>query len=290
MLDNEKITHFGTGTLIAKFVNENKSKAHVFLVTNQHVIPKFDQSLTINFKIRKIVNNKDSFVTLTIPIYNKDGMRVANVKTDLLNEDVCVILLDQYNKEYDLHELDTFLINYEKLLKRKDFSEYKIRMGSEIFFIGYPNVLYNDNNISPIIRRAIISSNPIEEYYFSKDYIHVLNTKEIKYELDGFLMDGNFFGGSSGSLVMYKWNPTHFGEENQGAQLTVSAAPIKNFVLGITTQSLFDIGSPEVNFSKEKIKIPQRVNIGVAISSDVIIRTIDLFDKTIKGSTTHKHN
>jgi len=110
------------------------------------------------------------------------------------------------------------------------------------------------------MRGGIIATTPMEEYYFNDVLRHHFNMEK----LNGFLIDANSFGGSSGSLVIlksqysqiYKGNIVHSSQK---------AAP---FVLGILTHSY-----PSVNTGDNS----QRLALGGVISSEVIIETINQF-------------
>jgi hypothetical protein len=252
---------FGTGTLILKPNNFDKRLIHVYLVTNRHVLPNVAQALSIQFKIRNSTV-VDSFVTLNIPIYDQNKKLLSNIKYDLLGEDVSVIRIDSYYSQ--LRFLDTFLIPYDQIASKKNLVDNKIDIGTPIFFLGYPALFYHNKNISPILRRGFIASDPINQYYFSDYYKRAFyqNLKEVPAEkLDGFLIDASVFGGSSGSLVYSNLSAL----DTEDGSLSLGFRP--TYVLGIATYSY-----PDANEN-----IGQKINIGGVISSEVIKRTIDLF-------------
>lgn len=257
---NNKI-YFGTGTLVSKQNIYDRRFSHIYLVTNHHVLPNVSQALTIQFKIRNSTI-LDSFITLNIPLYEKNKTLLPNIKVDQFGEDVSVIRIDSYYSK--LRFLDSFLIPYDQIALKKDLIDNNIDIGTPIFFLGYPSLFYNNRNISPILRKGFIATDPINQYYFSDYYkkAFIQNFKATPPEkIDGFLIDASVFGGSSGSLVYS--NLSAF--DSYDGSITLGTRPC--YILGIATYSY-----PDANEN-----IGQKINIGGVISSEVIRRTIDLF-------------
>lgn len=256
---------FGTGTLIGKPISD--SSMFIFLVTNRHVLPQRSQSDTINFKIRNI-NKESAFFSLTIKMFEKNGDYAPSIKFDPDNNDLAVVNVSEFfvkNKELD------FLVDHmftTSFVLPRDSVKANVELGDEIFFIGYPNSLYDMRNASPIVRTGIISSNPADDYYFSETYRRAYYSKSkeiIPEKLTGFLIDANVFNGSSGSLVFTK--PKLF-RLTKGGTLQYSKNPdLQVLVLGILTTSYFDVVSPATN----------RLQLGGVISAQQIIKTMDLF-------------
>src|SRR5665213_622778 len=59
---------YGTGSLIVRTIDS--THAHIYLVTNKHVLPDKNVSRTIDFRIKKEVGNVNSYVTIKVPIYD----------------------------------------------------------------------------------------------------------------------------------------------------------------------------------------------------------------------------
>ena len=80
------------------------------------------------------------------------------------------------------------------------------------------------------------------------------------------MIDGNVFGGSSGSLV-FKIPPDIITDN--GAIIVTNEIP-KTYILGMVTLSFYDISTPGNSL--------QRLNIGAVISSEQIKAAIGLFN------------
>jgi len=257
---------FGTGTLIRK--DSAINYGHVYLITNKHVLPTFNKSNSINFKIKQNIKDVDTFEIINIPIFDNRGNYYPYIKFDSAGEDVCAIQFDNFYTTHNLHYLDTFLIPYQFLLDKKSIRENRIQMGNQVYFIGYPSYFFNSKNISPIVRSGFVSTDPTEDYYYSKEFLNAIKGKfgeTLQKKLNGFLIDGSVYGGSSGSLIFFILKAI---TENEGALIFRSGQDIP-YVLGIICQSFFDLGAPSNSI--------QRVNLATAISSEVIRSTIDLF-------------
>lgn len=250
---------FGTGTLIRKWIDSSHFK--VYLVTNKHVLPKQKQSKYMLFRIRDNLNSVDSFITITIPIYNYKWQYLRNVRTADDGEDIAVIEFDQY---YRLRYLDSFLIPYQLLATKKTIKDNSIGIGTPIFFLGYPSLFYDKRNISPVLRKGFIATDPLNDYYFSDDFRANYYEKYKDYipeKINGFLIDANVFGGSSGSIVFA--NQSAMSED--GSSITIGVR--LNYILGITTYSYNDLNEHS----------NQKVNLGGVISAEIVKNTIDLF-------------
>ncbi len=118
------------------------------------------------------------------------------------------------------------------------------------------------------MRQAVISTPPQDAFYFN-DIIRINYFRRFglvpSEKLDGFLIDGNAIGGSSGSLVFLR--PQFL--RNLNGQIERNVTTSDPMVLGILSYSYFGITSSDSG----------RINLGGVISSDAIKRTIDLFTK-----------
>lgn len=261
--DSGKITKFsGTGSLIFKRLDGKDDFGYYFIVTNKHVLPSFQESLTLDFYFTSADTSKAQYNKITVPIYNKDRSYDSHVKVSN-TEDVAIIEISSVlfkNKVYAIESaipIENFAT--KSIIKNKIFN-----IGDVVFFIGYPNFFYNRKNFSPILRTGYIATDPIRPYYFSE----IVKAKNERDFLDGFLIDASVFGGSSGSLVcnypsvldpeFYK--PGHAIITNQRATC---------WVLGILTESYFTLSSEPYQ---------QRLNIGGVISSEKILELINSYN------------
>lgn len=253
----------GTGTVILKYIDNNRVGG--YLVTCKHVLP--DKSLTsfIDFKIG--YNENDSIkkiFTTKIPIYDAVGYYTPLVKVAQDGSDVAVIFISFPDSvaKYILKDL----ISYNFLATKDTIAKYGIQVGDDILYIGYPNAFYDPRNISPLLKGGFISTPPNEVYYFNPLLRTIYNQQigGMPEKLNGFLIDINATGGSSGSLVFL--NPKPVRKIGNGIQLTYEGGYL--FILGILTSGYQDL---DIRVFKQKLNI-----IGV-VSSEVIKRTIDLF-------------
>jgi hypothetical protein len=155
-------------------------------------------------------------------------------------------------------------VPYTFFAAKKQFIDYKINIGNPVFFIGYPSFFYDNRNISPLLRRGFIATDPLVDYYFSDTYREEFFNRHkeiIPEKINGFLMDASVFGGSSGSLVFIDQSPV----SQDGMQIMLGNKV--NYVIGITTYSYEDLN----------MNSTQKMNIGGVISSEVIRKAVDLF-------------
>lgn len=258
---------FGTGTLIAKLVSDKG--AFIFLVTNKHVLPTKSQNDSIHFKLRNAKSKPTAYFDLAIPIYERTGSYSKLVRIDPDGNDLAVINISEYFlKNKDLEYLTEEMFTTSFLIKRDSMTVEQVDIGDEILFAGYPNVLYDKRNFSPIVRTGVIASVPSDDYYFNEIYrnnYYLKSGELIPEKLTGFLIDANVFHGSSGSLVFTK--PRHIkpGADGKLKYFTNPDGEVK--VLGVLTTSYFDINSP----------MGDRLQLGGVISADQILKTMNLF-------------
>ncbi len=140
-------------------------------------------------------------------------------------------------------------------------SAQSVQIGSDVLFMGYPNFYFDQRNISPILRSGIIATDPQEDFYLN-DTLRIANNKKYGFALPkifpGFLIDGNVFGGSSGSLVFTK--PRSSKIEDDGFPVfIISDIP---YILGILSDSYFSF------------EMPQKINLGGVISIKYLIKLL----------------
>lgn len=264
----------GTGTLIIRYSNPTTAK--IFLVTNKHVLPTIKQNHNIIFKLRNDSLPNSKFLDIPLQIYKEDGNLTSDTKYDPDSNDLAVINLTNYFLNFPQHQhLIQNVLLYNWLADRDTIIKNQIDVGNEILFIGYPSLLYDNRNASPIVRTGIISTVPYTDFYFSDLYRsnYYLKQKEmLPQKLNGFLIDANAAGGSSGSLVITP--PKFIRVNNKGEMETFQNPDGQIFILGILTESYFDIDP--------KLTGMQRLNIGGVISASQIMKTIQLFNLTPK--------
>lgn len=248
----------GTGTIIVKPLDGKNDSGYFFIVTNKHVLPDFNRSKYIEFSVMNPDSSKNPFTKFKIPIYQTDGKYDEHVIVSD-DEDLAIIEFGNKFSGTELNSNRGQLLATDFLATKRNIKDKGIGIGDMIFFEGYPSFFYEENNISPVFRTGYIATDPIQSYHFNQ-YLRNYIGRNI---LNGFLIDGNVFGGSSGSLVCLY--PTLINQTSQNhPQLDRTKG--QAWILGILTESYYDIGTKEGN--------TQRVNLGGVISSEKIIELI----------------
>jgi hypothetical protein len=242
----------GSGFLVFVPVDTN-GFGRVLLITNKHVLPKPTESKTITVKIPYKLENSFTFIQFTVEIFNKSNILNHNIRfhgdknTDVAAIDITDIV--------NLRKLSLNPIHSSFLLKKSEYQTHNIGLGNEIFIIGYPSSIYDEQTASPIVRQGTIASYPYHDFYFNKSLLEKDST--LPNPLKGFLIDGSIFGGSSGSMVILKtsWemtDPKRFAFVKE-----------VNYILGIISRNI-------------SIK-NQSLDIGIVFSSDNILEVINEF-------------
>lgn len=263
-LPNATQRSFGTGTLIYK--NRTATTLSVYLVTCKHVLPLKSQSNEIFFDIANPKSPK-KFSTVRVYIYDSLGNYLPEIKLDPDSNDLAVIDVTRAFAQPNLRDIVNTIIPYDLIMSKDSITPNGIMAGDDIFFIGIPAALYDKRNFSPIIRSGVISTPPEEDFYFNDmvkaGYLAKYREK-IPDKLNGFLIDANAIGGSSGSLVFLK---PKFLRVNKG-HLEYLKGGGEPLILGILAFSYLDLGHTVD---------PIKINIGGVISGSAIKKTIDLF-------------
>ena len=252
-------TIIGTGTIICKSLNSRGDSALCFIVTNKHVLPDFNKSKNIEFSISSPDSSKNQFIKITIPIYQDNGKYDAHVSVSK-DEDLSIIEFSRAFERSGLNSKKHHFIGMDFLASKNDIKVRNIGIGDMVFFQGYPSFFYDESNISPVFRTGFLATDPSQSYHFNQFLKRYFNRNI----LNGFLIDGNVFGGSSGSLVCLY--PTLINQSSQ-FHPELSTTKSQAWILGILTESYYDIGTKEA--------YSQRVNIGGVISSEKIIELIN---------------
>lgn len=252
----------GTGTLLYKQFREGGMK--IFLVTCKHVLPEVDTATMIQFAIKND-SSKTNVTTLTIDVFDSLKRYLPYIKFDPLGNDLAVIDVTQIFLDFPLRNLQNKPIPYTLLATRDSLATYNVHVGDEILFVGYPNFYFNTINKRPIMRGGIIATPPEDVFYFDSVLLDIYKRSQVALpkKLDGFLIDGNVAGGSSGSLVFVR--PQFIRNFNGKMEQNITTSD--PMILGILSNSYFGINRSENT----------RINLGGVISSDAIKRTIDLF-------------
>ena len=253
----------GTGTLIYKDFGGGGMK--IFLITCKHVLPHPDTAKQVQFIIRND-SSKTNITTLTLAIFDSIKRYSPYVRLDPLGNDLAVIDITELFINFPLSNLQRKPIPYTLLATRDSLSEYNVQVGDYVLFAGYPSFFFDKRNINPVMRQAVISTPPQDSYFFN-DIVRMNYFTRFGFippeKLDGFLIDGNAIGGSSGSLVFLR--PQFLRNKDGDIERNVTSSD--PMILGILSDSYIGITSKDSG----------RINLGGVISADAIKRTIDSF-------------
>lgn len=140
-----------------------------------------------------------------------------------------------------------------------------ITIGNEIYLVGYPALMFDPQNTSPLLRMGIIASDPVGGYSFNQ---HLQEQFDPPPHVDGFIMDANVFPGSSGSMVILRPSiPLSYKDD---VVANVLGAPMQPWIMGIAADS--------IPISDTALGITTRMSIGVAYSAETIRETIAKFN------------
>lgn len=255
---DSKKTSSGTGFFVFREINN--SQGYIFLITNKHALPLKGEEKSINIRVNTQVEQENKVKQIDIDIVGKDGDYLPcvgfhpNDKFDIAAINITELVIK--------HNIKGLWLPYSSFATKDILKKENISIGDEIFFLGYPDSIYDPRNVFPILRIGIISTMPIEGYSFNKRLRKQYGLPE---KIDGFLIDAHVFPGSSGSLVILK--PQIATVTSQG---TIFDRTKKNpYLLGIISGSLpiFDT----------VLKSGQRMGIGIVYSADAIKETIEYF-------------
>lgn len=252
----------GTGFFTFRPLTGNQG--HVFLVTNKHVLPPERGSVaSIRLRVSVGDTNNPSVRFVDVPIVGPGGRYLPHVRLHpQTGFDVAAVNVTDSIVQQQIQGawLPLDLFSTPERLKNEN-----ITVGDEIFLLGYPDAIFDQRNVSPILRSGIIATVPYEGYAFN-------DTLRAKFGLpdriDGFLIDANVFPGSSGSVVILKQQPTTIGPQGQ---TVVSAAKKIPYVLGIVSGS--------IPISDAALGTTQRMGLGIVYSAEAIRVVIELFPK-----------
>ncbi len=252
---------FGTGFFLFRPIGGDQG--HVFLVTNRHVLPPLGAERSVKIRVAVGVGAAATVQLVDVPVVGKDGKYLPSVRLHANpGFDVAAINVTEPIVKRGIQGtwLPLDLLSTPQRLKDEN-----ITVGDEIFLLGYPNAIFDQRNVSPILRTGVIATVPIEGYAFNQTLRKQFVLPE---RIDGFLVDANVFPGSSGSVVILKQQSTTIGP---GGETVVSAAKKIPYVLGIVSGS--------IPISDAAIGTVQRMGLGVVYGAEAIRSVIELFPK-----------
>jgi hypothetical protein len=127
-------------------------------------------------------------------------------------------------------------------------------------FIGYPNGIYDEHNLLPIVRRGITATPPAADYEGKRQV----------------LIDASVFPGSSGSPV-FVWDPRGVASHETGGRIVGRSL----YLLGVLSAVFFQEDTGRI----EQVTIPTRqepvaifnrtIDIGVVLKASLIMETVE---------------
>lgn len=257
-LDNQSQSS-GTGFFVFRQTDNNVGQ--VFLITNKHVLPKEGEQRFISVRVKAKDNGDIKVEYINIEVIGADGKYVPMIKFHPNRDyDVAAIHVTTVIKQINVKGV---WIPYDLLATKDMMKDENITIGSEIYLLGYPDAIYDERNIFPVLRKGNIATVPKEGYAFNQKLIKM---HRLPKHIDGFLVDANVFPGSSGSLVILKQQPNPVGFRGRYTGKGPKNIP---YVLGIISGS--------IPIYDTALKNVQRMGLGIAYSSDTIKETVEQF-------------
>lgn len=249
---------YGSGFFIFKKYDSLQSK--IFLVTNKHVLPPEGVAKDLTIKFPYIEHNLFTSKELKISIFDTNKIYNKLIKKHRNNEiDVAIIDVTEVlsSIKYKIRPL-----SFDLLASNDDLTNNEIYIGDDILVLGYPDGIYDEKLLLPLVRSGIISSLPANDYHYN---LNMRNKYDLPSTLHGFLIDAIIFPGSSGSMVILKseYRPII---QNKLIAYTRKAS----LILGIVRGSLPIFDSALNSYA--------RIGIGIVESSISIRELINEFD------------
>ncbi len=251
----------GTGFLVGR--ETEKGIGQVLLCTNKHVLNKKKELREAASKIicyLNVKNNgdiigKDFILGLIAP----DGRKRYREHPDD-NVDVLVFNITDLIIQYP--EIEKKWCEYADFATDEILSSQEITIGEEVLVIGYPLGKKQGKTNFPLVRQGLIASQ-IGQQFIEEEQDETGKIIEKKYR--GFLVDGGFIPGSSGSPVVLKPIP---GRTIGNSIMMGLSRP---YLLGIVAQTRF---SP---IQSDKGVLPSYAGLGLAFDASTVKETIELF-------------
>lgn len=218
----------GTGFFMYYKRPSDSMYTHSFLVTNKHVIkPSESKAL-----LKPTNSYREEF--------KKENPKIANIIDTITALEFTLGKENRYfeHPKYDIAIIEfykhDFLRFSQKVLMSDNFIDEPVKPGQNIFFLGYPANMAGEDLTVPLVRSGIIAG--IYSYKI--------------------IIDGNVFGGSSGS-------PIFLCKNNENGQFSYKT-------IGI-------ISSSRQMKTSENESYMENIGIGIGIKSSYIIETIEMY-------------
>ncbi len=263
----------GTGFLL--FSDVGISKAHVYLITNRHVLPPEGEKKDI--QLRVVVRQNDGTAKIeeiSVPVVGSDGKYLPTVSVHSEpTTDVAAVNIgpSAFGSKFSLlvEAVTTHkYLNTDMLLPTASMSGQGVGVGSPVYILGYPAAIFDPRNVSPVLRVGVISTDPQEGFNFNQELRRTMHFPE---HIDGFLLDANIYPGSSGSLVVSAPENCNCNGEGQAHHV---------HILGIVSGSIPIFDASLNSYS--------RIGLGMVYSADTIRQVLENFGKPAAAPTKPK--
>ncbi len=255
----------GSGFLVSRELPGNDRR--IYLVTNKHVLNSSPEKRILAHQVLLYANVTSPggalhAETLEVPLRSARGARYWREHPDA---DTDVLVFDVTETFIDYPRLRHKWMNYDDFFTPEEMEEHDIRIGDEVFIVGYPLGLRHRTTNLPLLRSGIIATfigTSLE------DRVPDGEGGTRSRVLRAFLIDGGAIPGSSGSPVVLRPLPDRFVH---GAA-TEERPPA--YLLGILSEARY----MPIEFHEQKI--PSYSGLGLALDVDTVRETIDLFTRT----------
>ncbi len=217
----------------------------MYLITNKHAIPPAGRQADIHVRVTKRFTTPE-ITDLVVPVVGADGHYLPTVRVNP-EFDVVAIKITQNLKD---NSVDCCFVDTNLFATKEVVSREKLTLGDEIFLLGYPAGIYEENNTSPILRQGVIATDPTMEFSVNQN---LRREFQLPSTIPGFLIDANVFPGSSGSIVILR--PRLFTQPAEGVVEVRGKTPF--YILGVVFGSL--------PITDSAIRTKQRMGLGIVL-------------------------
>lgn len=222
----------GTGFLYIANLDRLKGRSVILLVSNKHVF--LDPAKRIDVLFHKLKDDEHApELGQAIQLTNDNFNHIYTEHPDS-NIDLACINVSHINNEPNK-------IYFRSITEDMhiDFDEEGLFPGLDVWFVGYPDGRFDQNNYLPILRKGFIASIPSVDYNNNKH----------------FLIDAQVFPGSSGSPVF-------------------ASVKDKFRLLGVVSQTMVRNNRLEVIPSNLTAGVQEVLGLGIVIKADKVYELI----------------
>lgn len=260
---------FSTGTgFFFNFIFESGSDTNsvMAIITNKHVVEDASQ-LVLLFKEKDIKTGlpKDG-AALPFTVVDVPNFIINHPSKDV---DLCAILIQPMLTILSEKKRDPFIVALsEREIPKKEIWENLLPI-EQVIMVGYPNGLFDEKNILPIVRTGITATNPGKDFNGKKE----------------FLVDIAAFPGSSGSPV-FILNQNGYSDKQGNTIFGLRFLFIGILYAGPTAKILGDVVDVKMTLPNDKTVISRiPMNLGLIIRSEELSNLKSLVRVKAFGNT-----